>query len=171
MFLTPAQRVQAMHTLAELEERYPGRVTAMAGPLADWHMFCALELAREAGEPIPGHGKLVGCGCMLKQLAVRADGAYVPCVALPQIVLGHIGEDRLVDVWQSAPALQELRARRQKALAEFEECAGCDYIESCTGNCAGGALSLLGDANRPSPDACLRRFEAELEAEGIAGWK
>ena len=74
-------------------------------------------------------------------------------------------------MWQQAPALVELRARRGRALSEFEECAGCAYIESCTGNCAGGALSLLGDANRPSPDACLRRFKAELAEAGIGDWR
>ena len=74
-------------------------------------------------------------------------------------------------MWRSSPALVELRARRERALSEFDECTCCPYIESCTGNCAGGALSLLGDANRPSPDACLRRFRSELAAAGVEDWR
>jgi SynChlorMet cassette radical SAM/SPASM protein ScmE len=170
-FLTPRQRLRAMRVLTDLERLYPGRIQAAAGPLADARQFAAMERAAELGEPLPGRGRLVGCSCMLTQLAVRADGAYVPCVALPQIVLGRIGRDRLRDFWNRAPALLELRARRDLSLREFPECAGCEYLESCTGNCAGAALSLLGDANRPSPDACLRRFKAELSEAGIEEWR
>ena len=40
--------------LAELEQRYPGRIEAAAGPLAEWRLFGEMERARESGEPIPG---------------------------------------------------------------------------------------------------------------------
>ncbi len=56
-------------------------------------MFHAMEEARQSGQPIPGRGRLVGCGCPAQRLAIRADGAYIPCVMLPQMVLGQAGID------------------------------------------------------------------------------
>jgi len=168
MFLSPEQRLQAMQILADLDAKYPARIEADAGPLADWKMFHDMRQARESGQPIPERGHLVGCGCIFSRIAVRADGAYVPCVMLPQMVLGFIGEDCLSEVWQKAVILNLLRSRTAIALETFEECQGCGYQLSCTGNCAGAALSLLGDANRPSPDACLRRFERELAKAGLS---
>jgi len=166
-FLTPRQRLQAMKTLAAIEERYPGRIQALAGPLAEWHLFHGMENARKKGEPIAGRGRLVGCGCIFTSLAVRADGAFIPCITLPSMVLGQMGRDSLVDVWQHTPLLNDLRRRVTIPLDSFAECRGCDYLSSCTGSCAGSAFSLLGEHNRPSPDACLRRFKANLEKEGL----
>jgi SynChlorMet cassette radical SAM/SPASM protein ScmE len=168
LFLSPSQQLRAMRVLADLDARYPGRIGADAGPLANWKMFHAMRQASASGQPIEGRGHLVGCGCIFNRLAVRADGAYVPCVMLPQLVLGFIGEERLSDVWQNAEVLNTLRARTAIALGTFEECQGCDYQLSCTGNCAGGAFSLLGNTDRPSPDACLRNFERELAKEGLS---
>lgn len=168
IFLSPAQRLRAMQVLADLDVRYPDRILAAAGPLADWKMFHNMRQSHESGQPIPGRGRLVGCGCIFNNLAVRADGAYIPCVTLPQMVLGFIGESRLTDIWRDAAVLNDLRERTKISLESFEECRDCDYRLSCTGNCAGSALSLLGDANRPSPDACLRRFECDLAKEGLS---
>jgi SynChlorMet cassette radical SAM/SPASM protein ScmE len=170
VFLTPSQRLQAMRVLAGLDERYPGRIQAAAGPLADWKMFRGMEAARQDNRPIPGRGKLVGCGCIFERFAVRADGAFVPCVMLASMVLGHIGRDPLAEVWQNSPVMNELRGRMTIPLRTFDECRDCTYIDSCTGSCAGNALSMLGDANRPSPEACLRRFKQELASEGIVPW-
>ena len=171
IFLTPAQRLRAMRLLTQIEEKYPGRIEANAGPLAEWHMFSDMEHARETGEPLDDRGRLTGCGCVFQRLAVRADGAYVPCVMLPQMVLGHAGVDTLEAVWQDAPALNAMRDRRSIALASFAECSGCDYVELCTGNCPGTSLSLVGEADRPSPEACLKRFKAALESEGSSLWE
>ena len=168
MFLSPAQRLRAMQVLADLDAQYPDRIEASAGPLAEWKMFHEMRQASLNDEPIAGRGHLVGCGCIFNRLAVRADGAYIPCVMLPQMVLGFIGKDLLIDVWRDAERLNGLRERTTIVLGSFEECRDCDYQLSCTGNCAGGALSLLGDANRPSPDACLRNFERDLAKEGLS---
>jgi len=170
MFLTPALRLRAMHVLAELDAKYNGRIEASAGPLADWKMFHELEAARQSGQPVAGRGCLVGCGCIFSRVAIRADGAYVPCVMLPQMILGHIGVDPLVEVWQNPPLFHSLRARIHIPLDSFEHCQGCEYVQSCTGNCAGTSLSLVGGANRPSPEACLRNFQRELAEEGLALW-
>jgi SynChlorMet cassette radical SAM/SPASM protein ScmE len=169
-FLTPALRLRAMRMLTDLDKQYPGRIEASAGPLADARMFAEMERARAGGTGIAGRGKLVGCGCIFTRLSVRADGAYVPCMMLPQMVLGTIGVDPLEHVWRESAVFNALRGRMEIPLESFAECQGCEYIHACTGNCAGTALSMLGDANRPSPEACLRRFKEQLAAEGLAPW-
>lgn len=168
--LTPRDRLKAMRILAALAEAYPGRIEASAGPLADWQMFHAMEKARRRGQPLAGRGKLVGCGCIFDRLAVRADGALVPCVMLPQMVLGRLGEDRLDEVWQHAPDLQKMRSRCSTLLSAFAQCHDCPWWESCTGNCPGTIYALTGDVNRPCPHACLRRFQNELVEIGESLW-
>jgi SynChlorMet cassette radical SAM/SPASM protein ScmE len=170
LFLGAVLRLRAMRILSDLRDKYPGRIHATAGPLAEWMMYNEMEAARLAGRGIPGRGRLVGCGCVFNTMAVRADGAYIPCVTLPQMVLGHIGGDSLLDVWQNSPTLKEFRGRVHKRLDSFEECRDCEYVEACTGNCAGPALSFYGTPHRPSPEGCLRRFRKELAAEGVTIW-
>jgi SynChlorMet cassette radical SAM/SPASM protein ScmE len=167
LLMSTAEYLRAMQALANLSKRYPERIHASAGPLADWHMFNDMRAARVSGEPIPGCGRLSGCGCIFTRLAVRADGSYVPCVMLPQMVLGHVGANSLREVWTNSMAMDQLRDRVKTSLRDFAYCADCDYVDYCTGNCAGTALSLLGDANLPSPDGCLRDFERRLAAEGL----
>lgn len=171
VLMTARERLRAMRTLVELECLYPGRIQASAGPLAEWRMFHAMEQARRDHVPIPGRGALVGCGCVFDKLAVRADGAYVPCVMLPTLTLGEIGRDPLPEVWQQAAVLQKLRARREIQLEDLDECRDCLWVKSCTGSCPGMALSLTGAVDRPCPQSCLRRFVAELEREGESLWR
>lgn len=169
-FLNPEQRLQAMKALAELDKRYPGRISASAGPLAEWKMFQEMDDARVSGRDIPGRGRLVGCGCIFERIAVRADGAYTPCVMLPQMALGYIGEDSFEQIWRYFPALNALRERIHISLEDFAECRNCDYLHLCTGNCAGTALSLNLNANTPSPEGCLRRFKEELKEKELSLW-
>jgi SynChlorMet cassette radical SAM/SPASM protein ScmE len=159
VLLSTPQRQEAMETLLELSERYGGRISATAGPLADARMWRRMEEARLAGAPpFPNGGRLTGCNCHRSKIAIRADGAIVPCNLLDQMVLGSIGEDSLGDVWLHSPALNGLRTRQEIPLSEFDFCAGCGYIPYCTGNCPAIAYSLMREVNHPSPDACLRSF-------------
>lgn len=168
--LTPGERLKAMRVLAHLDAVYPGRIHANAGPLADWRMFRAMEEARVAGKPLPGRGRLVGCGCIFDRLAVRADGAIIPCVMLPQLVLGQVGTDSLVDVWQTAAGLTAMRERVRIPLDSFETCRDCAWARSCTGNCPGTAFALGEGVNRPCPATCLKRFHDDVAALGESLW-
>jgi len=157
--LTTAQREQAMATLLRLSERYDGRISANAGPLAEARHWQCMEEARVSGAPaFSNGGRLTGCGCHANELAVRADGAYTICSLLSHEVLGYINRDRLVDVWRHSSGLNRMRSRHRIPLARFSECAGCAYIPYCTGNCPALAYPGTGSTERPSPDACLRRF-------------
>ncbi len=55
-------------------------------------MTDALEKGRES---LPGRGYLTGCGGFMSKMAVRADGAMVPCGLIPGMELGQINMDDL----------------------------------------------------------------------------
>ncbi len=160
--LTVAERSLAMETLVRLAEEYPNRISATAGPLAEATTWAEMkEASREGRPPTQGGGFLTGCGGPFQNIAVRADGAYVPCSQLGQMVLGRINQDDLCDIWQNHKVLWEFRNRRLIPLSSFDFCKGCPYINYCTGNCPALAYNLTGEVNHPSPDACLRLFEQQ----------
>jgi SynChlorMet cassette radical SAM/SPASM protein ScmE len=159
VLLTTEERRVAMTTLLHLTEKYDGRISAAAGPLAEARRWRRMEEARAQSAPeFSNGGHLTACGCPSSKIAVRADGVIVPCTMLAHIELGRINQDSLVEVWRRSPALNQLRQRQAIPLTEFELCAGCAYIPYCTGNCPALAYTLTGQVDHPSPDACLRRF-------------
>lgn len=161
VLLDATDRHAAMATLLRLAEKYNGRISANAGPLAEGRMWRRMEEARSKGAPsLTGRGRLTACGCPRNKIAIRADGAIVPCTMLAHIELGRINRDSLAEVWRDSPDLNRLRNRHVIPLTDFSFCAGCSYIPYCTGNCPGLAYTLTGKVDHPSPDACLRRFLA-----------
>jgi SynChlorMet cassette radical SAM/SPASM protein ScmE len=159
LMLTTEDRQIAMATLLRLAEKYDGRISANAGPLAEGKMWARMEEARAKGEPaFPNGGRLTGCGCPMEKIAVRVDGAIIPCTMLAHMELGWINRDSLAEVWQKSSVLNDLRRRSRLLLKDFEFCSGCPYIDYCTGNCPALAYALVGQVDHPSPDACLRRF-------------
>jgi SynChlorMet cassette radical SAM/SPASM protein ScmE len=165
ILLTTEERLVAMETLLDLSKKYDGRISAMAGPLAEARTWCRMEKARSEGAPaFPYGGRLTGCGCTSSKIAVRADGKIIPCCMLPHIELGRIIHDSLEEVWHHSPALNQLRRRYTIELTRFQFCSDCQYISYCTGNCPGAAYSLTGMVDHPSPDACLRHY---LEGGGL----
>jgi len=163
--LTPQERTLAMRTLLALDRKYPNRIGAQAGPLAEVKMWSAMVKAADGNEAaFSGCGCLSACSGPAKTLAVRADGILVPCIQMSHIELGRINRDCIEDIWQTHPELIRLRQRSQTELATFDFCDGCSYLNYCTGNCPGLAYSLTGNDHHPSPDACLKSF---LEAGGL----
>jgi SynChlorMet cassette radical SAM/SPASM protein ScmE len=162
LLLDVREREKAMRVLLSLAARYPGRIQASAGPLAEGRVWPEMGKALRAGAPaFDDGGRLTGCGCHFTTCAVRADGAIVPCVLLAHMVMGRINRDSLEDIWQHSPVLNELRGRFSVSLGSFDFCRGCPYIPYCTGNCPGMAYSELGIVNHPGPDSCLRRYISE----------
>jgi SynChlorMet cassette radical SAM/SPASM protein ScmE len=160
--LNVEEQTLAMEKLLALTRKYEGRINAQAGPLAqarDWQM---MEQARREGkDPIPGRGYLTGCGGPMSQIAVRADGVFVPCCQIPHAELGRINRDNLRDVWQDHPELKKMRERNLIPLNSFEFCRGCDYLNYCTGSCPALAYNAVKDLYHPSPSDCFRRFLEE----------
>jgi SynChlorMet cassette radical SAM/SPASM protein ScmE len=148
-----------METLLHLSEKYQGRISAMAGPLAEARRWRLMEDAFLEGAPqFPDGGYLTGCGCTNNKIAVRADGAIIPCCMLAHLELGRINVNSLPEVWVQSPILNQLRRRHTIPLTNFDFCAGCPYTPYCTGNCPGLAYTLTDQVDHPSPDACLKRF-------------
>lgn len=159
VMLSVHQRQLAMETLLALSQKYNGRISATAGPLAEARYWSRMEAARaENSPPFPDGGFLRGCGCYNSKIAVRSDGTMVPCCMLAHMEMGRINQDSLIEVWQHSPVLSELRQRVNIPLTEFDSCNACPYVPYCTGNCPGLSYTLTGEVNHPSPDACLRRF-------------
>jgi len=157
--LRPEDRTIAMDELLRVRAKYPGRIVAAAGPLAEALSWRAMEQARTAGkQSSPGGGYLSGCGCSNVSLAVRADGVLVPCSLLGHIELGRINQDSVEEVWQNNASLARLRERGNVPLASFEFCRSCPYQPHCSGNCPGISYSIVGEVDHPSPDACLRKY-------------
>jgi len=149
----------AMEKLLRLNKKYDARINAAAGPLANAKSWLKMEEARLQGrEGLPRRGYLAACNGPMMKMAVRADGAMVPCIQISHIELGRINKDSLKEVWQNHPELKRFRERRNIPLSSFEFCRGCEYINYCTGNCPALSYTISGDAYHPSPDACLRRF-------------
>ena len=153
------ERERAMQTLLKLNQKYNGRISAAAGPLAEAKKWLEMKRAVDHKDKQSTKcGYLSACGGVYSKLAVRADGVMVPCNMMSHIELGRINRDDLQKIWLYHPELHKIRKRRHIALSEFEFCQGCAYIESCTGNCPALAYTLTGKVNHPSPDSCLKRF-------------
>lgn len=160
--LTVADRTRAMALLWDLQEKYPGRITATAGPLAaarNWRKM--IEDQKEGKPPENGRGYLMACGGVFSKLAVRADGVLVPCMQMCHLELGRINRDDLGVVWREHPELKRLRERRRIPLRDFAFCQGCPYVSYCTGNCPAVAYTRTGREDQPNPDDCLWRFLKE----------
>jgi SynChlorMet cassette radical SAM/SPASM protein ScmE len=157
--LTVAERSLAMETLLLLTDKYGGRISATAGPLADGRTWLEMLAAgREGAQRMNDRGHLTGCNGPKQTLAVRADGALIPCLQLGHMTLGQVNHDELLAIWQNHPDLLSLRNRSLIALSSFAFCRDCAYTGYCTGNCPAMAYTLVGEVNHPSPDACLRLF-------------
>ncbi len=155
------ERMLAMEKHLELDEKYGGRISAAAGPLAELRNWTRMEKSRRSrAEASSAQGKLSSCGGVFGKIAVRSDGVIVPCIQMGHIELGRVNEDSLEKIWGEHPDLQRLRTRRGVCLSEFEFCKGCDYMQYCRGNCPALAYNIVGSDFHPSPDACLREFLA-----------
>jgi SynChlorMet cassette radical SAM/SPASM protein ScmE len=162
VMLSPAQRAQAMDTLTILTERYDGRISAQAGPLALARQFQLIEEQMAAGRTeIPGRGTLCGCNGPFDKIDVLHDGTIVPCAWLDTFHLGTIGEDDLQEIWLHHPVLDQMRHRRTIPLETLETCRGCPYQGFCTGGCPGGAMFLTGELNARNPMNCYRVHRGE----------
>ena len=151
-----------MLTLARLDQRYPGRVTALAGPLTRWRMFHAMETARFAGGERPAHGSPDCLWLHLQKLAVNHDGTITPCNMLATMVMGRIGETPIRDIWRSHPHLRALRERREIPMDDVAECKDCDWRAFCNGSCPAVPFAVTGSLRSPHLADCYRRFLAEV---------
>jgi len=161
ILLRDEDRNQVMNTLINISNKYPGRITASSGPLADARFWKSMEESRARKDPTSRKGgRLTSCGAAFCKVAVRSDGIIVPCAMLSHLELGKINRDSLADLWKNSPILEKLRARNSVPLNDFDFCRDCGYIPYCRGGCPGIAYSLTGIIDHPNPDTCFRRYLA-----------
>jgi SynChlorMet cassette radical SAM/SPASM protein ScmE len=160
--LGPRGQYAAIRTLDRLLERYPGRITALAGPLAKRRAYAEMEESRRTGVKTPrwDMGFLTACGCVFSRLGVLHNGDIVPCPVLHRQVLGNLCRDSIADIWQHHPVLTALRERRSIPMHEVPGCEDCEWTAYCNGSCPGVAQETTGNFNLANPDDCFRRFLA-----------
>ncbi len=165
LMLTLENRMNAMKILDKLDKQYPGKLSALAGPLANLKFWRVMERSRvKKLSADSSTGALTGCGCHATKLSVRSDGHYTVCSIISGISLGKINSDKLVEVWKNSSALCGFRERHNIKLSTFDYCSDCNYSDYCTGNCPAIAYSITGNAHQPAADACYKLF---LEQGGI----
>jgi SynChlorMet cassette radical SAM/SPASM protein ScmE len=168
--LRPEQRLKAMKTLSRLAERYHGRITASAGPLANRRTYKEMEHARATGEKSTRWqmGYLTSCGCVFNKLAVHHDGVITPCNLLPELELGRINIDSLKKIWKSHTTLKALQERRKIPMSEVPGCEDCEWTPYCSGSCPGLAYEMTGDFNRANPHDCYRQFLENFDMQELS---
>ena len=148
----------SMARLRELAGRYPGRIAAQAGPLAEARPWSEMERARRDGAP----SRAAGPHRVRLHLERDRGAPRRRLRPVHDALRDRTGADRRGRprrrLAATAPRCSGCGERHLIALARFEECRACDYRPYCTGNCPGLAFSLTGEVDRPSPDACLKRF-------------
>ncbi|MBN1150372.1 PqqD family peptide modification chaperone [candidate division WOR-3 bacterium] len=160
--LDPLMQFEAMKTLGKLQKQYDNRITAMAGPLAKWHLYRKMERMKRQGEkPEPWMGYLTGCGCPFSKLAVHHDGVFIPCNMLSKIELGQMNKDSLKDVWINSPILKRMRERRRVPMKEVPGCENCEYNLYCNGSCPALAGVTAENFILPNLFDCYKKFKED----------
>lgn len=82
------------------------------------------------------------CGVGIDSIALAANGDLYPCSGWQSKVLGNANKDRLIDVWNNSPALNELRGLR---MSSFKQCITCPDRSFC-------AMCLVRNSNESGGD-------------------
>lgn len=152
--------------LEKLQEKYPGRITAQAGPLAKLKMYREMEDARQSGQLTNRWkmGFLSSCGGVFNRMGILHDGSIVPCSMLHDLVMGNIVTDDVLDLWGNSAVIMRVRERWGVRLSELTECSGCPWVEYCNGGCPGITQQMRKTIIAPGVNGCYRNF---LKANGI----
>jgi SynChlorMet cassette radical SAM/SPASM protein ScmE len=163
--LSYAEKKIAGDILDRLQARYPGRLSAMAGPQANARMYGKMEEARRTGVKTESWmGTLSSCGPVFERIEVLHDGSIVPCALLHELKLGNIQTDSFGEIWRTHPVLVGMRERRAIPLQDVPGCGGCEWASYCSGGCPALAYYLNGkNLNQIDPTSCYRRFLQETK--------
>ena len=152
--------------LENLQRKYPGRITANAGPLAKLRMYREMEDARRKGQ-CTGRwkmGYLSSCGGVFSKLGILHDGSIVPCSMLHDLTMGNMLTDDMLDLWRNSSVIKEVRERYVVPLSKIPACMNCEWVEYCNGGCPGIVQQIQKTLLEPGRRGCYRDF---LKANGI----
>lgn len=155
--LNPEEWDETGRTLKDLLTRYPGRISASAGPLA--HAEDAARIAEALAEGrtgLPGRGKLSACGGVFSKMAVLHDGSIVPCNLLSGQVMGKIGEMPLQEAWLNGRDIRVLRERYETPIVSIPGCEDCRFSGFCTGGCPALVYAKHGTFHAVDRENCYR---------------
>lgn len=152
--------------MEELQKKYPGRITAQAGPLAKLRMYKEMEDAKRTGEPASSWkmGYLSSCGGVFSKLGILHDGTIVPCSILHDLSMGNLKTHDLLDAWENSPVIRKVRQRYFVPMTEIPDCANCEWNRYCNGGCPGVVQQIQKTVMAPSWGDCYRNF---LKANSI----
>jgi SynChlorMet cassette radical SAM/SPASM protein ScmE len=167
MAISDGQRAHVTEVLTRLAAKYPGRIQASAGPLASARERARYAELSDAGcaSGDNGAGHFSSCGGFHEMLAILHDGAIVPCIQIPSVRLGKVGEVAIGELWLTHQTLHEFRNRWEVKLESVEYCRGCKYIPFCHGGCPANAVASFGTHLAPDPIHCMRRLIDGIEFE------
>ncbi len=164
--LSEKERRQAMNDLSALNQRYNGRISATAGPMARIGMFKEIEERLQKGETgIAGRGTLCSCGGVFSKMAILHDGTMVPCNMLPTLTMGSVGSHSIQDAWLHHPSINVVRQRRNIPLNKLDACKVCPYVNFCTGGCPASVMNRFGRLNSIDPLVCYKAFKSTSDNE------
>ncbi len=169
IILQPEQKIKAMKTLADLAQRYNGRISATAGPLARWRTYHDMEHAMATGDKNKKWqmGLLSACGCVFSKLSINHDGIITPCNILSTLELGRINTDSIKTIWKTHNILKQMKERRTIPMTKVPGCEDCKWNPFCNGSCPGLAYEITGDLIQANPQDCYRNFIEETGGLGI----
>lgn len=146
--------------LEKLQKRYPGRIIAQAGPLAQLRMYREMEDARKADQLTSRWkmGSLSSCGGVFDKLAILHDGSIVPCSMLHDLTMGNLKTDDLQDMWKNSAVIRKIRDRYVFPMSDIPECANCEWVRFCNGGCPGIVQQTRRTVLLPDLRMCYRRF-------------
>ncbi len=91
-----------------------------------------------------------GCGVGRAYLALQPDGVVTPCVYMPDVRIGSIREDSLLNIWKNSDLLASLAAHEDLK----GNCGVCEHRAVC-GGCRARAYAYFGDFKGPDP-GCIK---------------
>lgn len=152
--------------LEKLQKKYPGRITAQAGPLAKLKMYREIEDAVATGQITNRWkmGSLSSCGGVFTRMAILHDGSVVPCSMLHDLTMGSSITDDLLELWNNSPVIKAVRDRYAVPLSEIPDCADCRFVQYCNGGCPGIVQQMQKTIMAPSWRGCYSNF---LKANNI----
>ena len=87
-----------------------------------------------------------GCGAGRLYCALQPNGDVTPCVFMPDVVVGNLREEGLLDIWHGSRVMRRLRDRELLK----GDCGTCGYRYVC-GGCRARARAYTGDLMASDP--------------------
>ena len=108
------------------------------------------------------------CHAFRDSLAVKADGAVVPCLSFDEhdFHMGSILDQSVSDIWNSP----EYESLRTVSVAGCQVCSDCIYRRICGGGCRARAYQVSGDLRGP-PEHIDCESRKALYSFAVETWK